>query len=74
MRATVGIRAHVALKQSGGLFYGAGSVKKKRLSAFLAYPGAKHGRVQAVAVKCLPGCFMLIYAHERSLRPHRLRI
>ena len=49
MRATRGIRAHVAVKQSGGLFYGAGSVKKKRLSAFLAYTGAKHGRVQAVA-------------------------
>ena len=50
MCATRGIRAHVAVKQSGGLFYGAGSVKKKRLSAFLAYPGAKHGRVQAVAL------------------------
>jgi hypothetical protein len=31
-------RAHVAVKQSGGLFHEGGSVKKNRLSGFLAYP------------------------------------
>ena len=32
------------MKQSGGLFHEGGSVKKKRLSAFLAYPARKHAR------------------------------
>jgi hypothetical protein len=36
------VELHVAVKQSGGLFHEVGSVKKKRLSAFLAYPDRKH--------------------------------
>ena len=38
------VPGHVAVKQSGGLFHEGGSVKKKRLSAFLAYPARKHAR------------------------------